>query len=71
MKKNIKTNEEEKKGTFDSKVRVVRKPKVCKEFWVYLSFEQGKRRKIDYVCELVDRFNRIQNLNYHGTKSNV
>ena len=27
--------------------------------------------KIDYVCELVDRFNRIQNLNYHGTKSNV
>lgn len=49
MKKNIKTNEEEKKGTFDSKVRVVRKPKVCKEFWVYLSFEQGKRRK-DRLC---------------------
>lgn len=39
----------EKGRTFDSKVRVVRKPKVCKEFWVYLSFEQGKRRK-DRLC---------------------
>lgn len=46
-------------------------PKFVRSFgFIYLSGKESEE-KIDYVCELVGRFNRIQNLNYHGTKSNV
>jgi hypothetical protein len=46
-------------------------PKFVRSFgFVYLSSKESEK-KMDYVCELIDRFNRIQSLNCCGRKSNV
>lgn len=46
-------------------------PKFVRSFgFIYLSSKESEK-KMSYVCELIDRFNRIQSLNCYGRKSNV
>lgn len=43
-------------------------PKFVRSFgFIYLSSKESEK-KMDYVCELIDRFNRIQSLNCYGRK---
>lgn len=46
-------------------------PKFVRSFgFIYLSSKESEE-KMDYVCELVDRFNRIQEMRHERRKNNV